>query len=279
MVAISLAAAVSFGWSTAAMHHSASAAPASVGGPAALLRHLARRWVWLTGLAASLLGLSLHALALRLGSLSVVQPVVVTGLIFSLVFGDLLHRRWSARTGAAWAVLTVCGLALFLGAARSTTGAVVASGSAAVAVLTVGVAAAVGCWWTASRLTGRARGVMLGAGAGINFGLTAGTLKATTAASTPLALVASWPVYVLVTLGLSGFVANQVAYRSAPLSASLPILNVLNPVVAVLYGFLVFRERPASDALTYGVECLGLVLALLGVFRLAKLETSASEAR
>ncbi len=44
-VIVALAAAVSFGWSTAAMHHDASKAPA--GGTFALLRHVVLQWRWL----------------------------------------------------------------------------------------------------------------------------------------------------------------------------------------------------------------------------------------
>ena len=74
-VAVAFGAAVMFGWSTAAMHHGASGAPQSTGGwrgLLSLLRHVVRQWRWVTGMIASLLGLVLHAAALRTGSLAVV---------------------------------------------------------------------------------------------------------------------------------------------------------------------------------------------------------------
>ncbi len=275
VVAVSLAAAVAFGWSTAAMHHSASAAPP--GGLVALLRHLLGQPGWLSGMAASLLGLGLHALALRLGSLLVVQPVIVTGLVFSLLFRDALDRRLPSRETLTWSGLTVVGLAVFLIAARSTTGSARPIGAEAILVLAVGTTVAVSCWLAAASRADRGAGLLLGAGAGVNFGLTAGTLKATAGSTTTDALVTSWPLYTLVVLGVSGFFANQVAYRRAPLATSLPILNVLNPVVALLYGVVAFRERPATDAVTWVVALVSLGAALLGVYRLARLETVPAE--
>ena len=94
-VAVALAAAIAFGWSTALMHHSASGAPEEVRGLVALLRHVVRQWRWLLGMAASLLGLVLHAVALHLGSLAVVQPLIVTGLVFSFLFRAALDGKWS----------------------------------------------------------------------------------------------------------------------------------------------------------------------------------------
>lgn len=273
-VLVALAAAVAFGWSTAAMHHDASAAPSTIGGPLALVRHLVVQWRWLTGMAASLLGLGLHAVALSIGSLAVVQPLVVTGLMFSFFFRSGLDRRWPSRTVMGWACFTGVGLALFLVAARSTTGTAAPSEAGAAVVLAAGAACACACWWAASR-SRPAAGLLLGAGAGINFGLTAGTLKATTAAHSVAEVVTSWPLYVLLVLGISGFLANQVAYRKAPLSSSLPILNVANPLVALVYGVIAFRERPATGPLALAVEGGGLAAVLAGVFFLARHEDAA----
>ena len=90
-VAVALSAAVAFGWSTALMHHGASGAPAARG-LRGLLSHVVRQWRWLLGMAASLAGLGLHAVALHLGSLVVVQPLVVSGLVFAFLFRSALDR-------------------------------------------------------------------------------------------------------------------------------------------------------------------------------------------
>lgn len=268
--AVALFAAVSFGWSTALMHHSASRVPQHASGLIALLRHLVVQPRWLLGMAASLSGLALHALALRLGSLAVVQPLVVTGLVFAFLFRAALDRQAPPRALVGWVLLTAAGLAVFLLAAAGTTGSDRPSGNAAAMLLGLGAVVAAACFlW--SRRRGPARtGLLLGASAGVVFGLIAGVLKAATgvlAGGTPL--LSSWPVYVLAALGAAGFLLNQRAYHLAPLASSLPVLNIVNPVTAVLFGVLVFHERPSANPAVILVELIGLAAMLAGVSFLA----------
>lgn len=159
---IALAAAVAFGWSTA------------------LLRHLIVQWRWLAGMAASLIGLMLHAIALRLGSLTLLQPLVVTGLVFSFVFRDALDRRFPGRRTITWGLLTAAGLALFLAAEGSSSGSQVPDERGTVLLIAAGLAVS-GLAYLASVRIPRHVGLLLGASAGIVFGLIAGVLKATTA--------------------------------------------------------------------------------------------------
>lgn len=278
VVLVSLAAAVSFGWSTAAMHFDASSAPEAVTGPLALVRHLLGQWRWLTGMAASLLGLALHALALRLGSLALVQPLVVTGLVFSLLFRAALDRRLLPRRVLLWSSWTAAGLALFLVADGSSPGSSAPDGTAATAVLLVGGVTACVFWRLASTIPRARQGLLLGGAAGINFGLTAGTLKATSGAASLAVVVTTWPLYVLLVLGVSGFLANQVLYRRSSLATSLPVLSVANPLVALAYGVLAFGERPARTAALVVAQGAGLAAVLVGVFCMARLGEEAAAA-
>jgi drug/metabolite transporter (DMT)-like permease len=85
-------------------------------------------------------------------------------------------------------------------------------------------------------------------------------------------MVTSWPVYVLVALGVAGFLLNQQAYQRAPLSRSAPAANTVNPVVAVVFGVVGFGERPADSLGAITAEVLGLMGVLAGVFFLARTE-------
>ncbi len=276
--AAAVAAAVAFGWSAALMHHSASGAPQDLAGTRALLAHLVLQWRWLAGMAASLMGLALHALALHLGSLALVQPLVVTGLVFSFVFRAALDRRLPSRHLMAWITVTAAGLALFLIAAGSTRSSAALNGSAAVLMLGGGAIVAGSACLAARRSAPTGAGVLLGVSAGVVFGLIAGTLKATTNAAGHGALLTSWPLYALVPLGVAGFLLNQRAYHRAPLTSSLPALNLVNPVVAVAFGVAVFHERPSNHLLSVLTECAGLAAVLAGIFFLARKEEIAAEA-
>lgn len=100
----------------------------------------------------------------------------------------------------------------------------------------------------------------------------AGTLKASTNAAGQGALLTSWPVYVLVPLGVAGFLLNQRAYHVAPLSSSLRALNMVNPLVAVAFGMTVFHERPSEQLPAIAAETIGLATVLAGIFFLARTE-------
>jgi len=275
-VVVALCAAVAFGGSTALMHHSASRAPKDGSGIFALIRHLLVQPNWLAGMVASLLGLGLHTFALRLGSLAVVQPLVVTGLVFAFLFRALLdgHRPPRALTG--WVLLTAVGIALFLTGARAVNSAAQPSGPVVAGFLITGFLIAATTWRASSQLGSRFSrnhaGLLLGVSGGIVFGLIAGVLKTVTGLHSVGSLLTSWPLYTLVALGASGFLINQHAYSSAPLASSLPVLNVVNPVVAVLFGVVAFDERPSGQPLTVAIAAIGLILVLTGVFFLAQVD-------
>ena len=100
---------------------------ASVGAPKRekgwrLVAYLFRQPLWLLGWIAAVGGFAFQAVALHYGQLSVVQPILVTELVFVLVLRRVWIRQDVAR--AAWAaVLVVCGaLAVFLAVAEPTGG-------------------------------------------------------------------------------------------------------------------------------------------------------------
>jgi drug/metabolite transporter (DMT)-like permease len=267
-VVVALAAAVAFGWSTALMHHGASGADDGVG-YLALLRHVVTQWRWLLGMVASLLGLGLHVVALHLGSLSLVQPLVVTGLFFSLVFRDALDRQWPSRRTLTWGAITAAGLAIFLVAAGSTDGVPSPDDGHAALLIGVGLALAAALVWASARLAPWA-GLLMGTAAGIVFGLVAGAIKAATEAWSAGEVLSSWPAYAVCVLGPLGFLLNQRAYNRTRLPDYLPMLNMVNPLVSLAFGVVVYAERPPADAASLLAEAVGLGAVLLGIFFLAR---------
>ena len=66
-------------WATSLQHLAAGRTPDSVTGSFGLIKHLARRPLWLFGQALSVLGLAFHATALHLGSIALVlEPTATT---------------------------------------------------------------------------------------------------------------------------------------------------------------------------------------------------------
>src|SRR5258708_2934621 len=118
---LALAAAFSNAVNVMTQHSASVAAPKREKGWR-LVAYLFRQPLWLLGWIAAVGGFVLQALALHHGRLSVVQPILVTELVFVLVLRRVWIRQDVAR--AAWrAVLVACvGLGVFLAAAEPTGG-------------------------------------------------------------------------------------------------------------------------------------------------------------
>jgi lysylphosphatidylglycerol synthetase-like protein (DUF2156 family) len=277
-VGVALCAAILFGWSTALMHAGASSVSQNVGGLLGLVKQCLVQWRWLLGMVASLSGLVLHVLALGMGSIIVIQPIIVTGLVFSFIFRSALDRELLPRPVLLRVLLSAAGLAVFLVTVGDTTGARKADTAAVVALLLVGAVTAAVTWLAAARRPPAASGLLLGICGGLVFGLIAGVLKAATAnSSAGIPFLANWAVYAVVPLGVAGFLTNQRAYHVAPLTKSLPVLNLLNPVVAVIFGVVAFSERAHASVPAQVLGLVGLVAALLGIFLLARIPTDEPE--
>lgn len=235
-------------------------------------RHLVRQPWWLAGIVISVVGAALHATALSVGSLTLVQPVLVTGVVFALAMRSALDRRAPSAATVGWAALTAGGLAVFLLSANTTAGHQPRDNGTAAATLTAGVVVAAAASIAARRRPARPAGALLGLATGILFGLVAGVLKATVNEIAHGGLLTGWPLYALIVLGLWGLFLNQRAYHVAPLAISLPILNIIDPSVAILFGAVVFGERPADQPLAVAIEVVGVTAMAVGVLRLYRAE-------
>jgi hypothetical protein len=277
---VALLAAAVFAVAIPLEHRSADKAPDAAGLTPRQVVAFARatlrdRW-WLGAMGLNAVGFGLHALALHYGSLAVVQPLLVANLLFALPVNHRLRREPVRAVELAWAGVLVVGLGGFLLIATAGVPAaqqVVDKGPAIAAGVLVAVVAAT-LTVTARRSGGSTAATLLGIATGVMFAVTASLLKVNTGllAQGPLRLLASWQLYALVAVGAIGLLLNQLAYQSGPLSASLPAITVVDPLVAVLIGVAVFDEnlRHSPPAIAGELLCLGL-LALSG-YNLARLE-------
>ncbi len=259
-IVTALASACGFALSTSLQHRVAGAAPASVRGPIRLLRHLLRRPVWVLGILTGAVSLTLHGIALRFGAIALVQPIMVAGVVLAVPVRAALDRRRPSRAELTAVSIAASGLAVFLVVADPEPVAAPRAGGVPLAFTICGLALAAIVVAAAYQVMAvRARAFALGAAAGVLFGLTAGLLKllGEQLQSDGLwAAVTDWPAWALVFAGGCGLAVNQYAYRIAPLSVSMPMVNVVDVIVAILFGWIAFAEVPAHGAaslLTQGV--------------------------
>lgn len=270
-----LAAAACYAVATPLQHLAASGAATNAHG-LRLLWQLSHRPVWMAGIGLNAFGLLLHAAALRSGTLVVVQPLLVSALVFALPVRAALDRRLPSADTVAWAALTAAGLAVFLVVANPAAGHAQPNQPVAASLLFAGMAlAALGSLVAAKAGTkGGVGGFALGLASGVLYGLVAGALKMTTAAAGggALGLLTSWPLYALALVGAWGLAVNQRAYQAAPLAVSLPALTVADPLVGIVFGAIVFGEYPADSPEAVVLEGLGVAVMTVGVVALARLE-------
>jgi drug/metabolite transporter (DMT)-like permease len=235
-----------------------------------LLVALVQRRLWLLGIAAGVAGYAMQFIALRKGSLALVQPIFVTGLVMALAGSALAqHRRLSRREWLANAQI-LGGIALYIAAAQPGPGD--PRGSAVGWILLAAISiAAVAALVALSDGSPRRRSLMLGAATGIVFGTTSAITERTShrlGISLGHAL-GDWSPYVLVLVSVGGLVLNQSAFQAGDLKWSLPAITVLEPLVAILIGQTLFHEHVATGALHVTGQILGLASMVVGVLVLA----------
>jgi drug/metabolite transporter (DMT)-like permease len=235
-----------------------------------LLISLARRRRWLLGMAAGVVGFGMQFVALRKGSLALVVPIFVTGLVMALAGSALAHqRRLSRREWLANAQI-LGGIALFIAAAQpgpghprgSTLGWILLA-----TITTLAVAALVAL----SRGSPRRRSLALGVATGIVLGVTS-AISERTSHRLGISLghaVTDWSPYVLIVVSIGGLLLNQSAFQAGDLKWSLPAITVLEPLVAIAIGRLLFHEHLASGAWHVTGEIAGLAAMVVGVLILA----------
>jgi drug/metabolite transporter (DMT)-like permease len=272
VVATALASALAAASSSILQHHSARRAPS--GGTTRLVGHLLTRPVWIAGLVAALIGLALHVVALAHGQLAVVQPLLISGVLFALPVSALMEgRRPSAREWLL-ALVLVAGLATFLLAGRPSAGVVgldadVLAWSSVAILLPVGALTLAALRWPHGHAP-----ALLGAAAGIAYGLVAALIKEATALDrTGIGHVFSdWPVYVLIASGGVALVLTQLAYRAGPLAQSMPALTVSDPAASVVLGIAAFQERVSSSPVAVTLQIVGFVVMSVAAAQLARRE-------
>ena len=254
VVLLSLGSAFAFAISTNLKHYSATQVPdvsrLRIG---VLVRFvtatLSHRW-WLAGIVTDAIGLSLQVLALHLGALAVVQPLLISGLLFSLL---LRRRQGRPVTGAEvrWAlVLTGC-LIGFLSLVGSDPGAGGGPDSGpdrlpAVVAAAAGVGLALACLVLAHRRRPAAdAAALIGVAVGVVYAATAALLKGLTdrAVHGPLVALTSWQLYTVVVVGAIGLFLSQLAFQAGPLTASLPAIATVDPLLSIVVGVLVYDEH------------------------------------
>jgi drug/metabolite transporter (DMT)-like permease len=239
-----------------------------------LVRRLVRRPMWLLGVGADAGAYGIQAVALGLGSLVLVQPLLVTSLLFALPLSAIWAGRRLRRADWIWAGVLTLGLAIFVVVGDPTEGAETAPVSRWLVAAAIVVPAVVVCVLWASRSHGVRRAVLLAVAAGVLYGVTAALTKSAVEllGDGVVNFLTSWEPYALAVAAVLGTYLAQAAFQAGRLEASLPALTVLEPVVAVALGITLLDEEVHAGGwkwLIIGVAAGGMLAASIALPRAA----------
>ncbi len=242
-----------------------------------LVFRLARRPVWLAGLASMILGFGFQLTALHYGPLALVQPILAMELLFVFGYMAILGSRRVRRRDWLAALAMSAGLALFLLAASPSGGRQRAPGSlwvlaglATLAVVLAGLALAFGLYRLAPASV-PLRTAVLGAATGISWGFVAAVIKEFSShlGGGVEAIFSNWSIYVLVGVGAASLLLASHALAAGPLAASQPGFTILDPLAATLLGMFLFGEHMQAGTVSLAGEALALALLVVGVTTLS----------
>ncbi len=238
-----------------------------------LLLALVRSPTWLLGFAGLVGSFLLQAIALSYGELSAVEPIITLEVPLTLLVAS---RVFSGRlSGYDWgSILIMTGGMIVLVWSLDPSGGnatgvdhltYVAAGTATAATILVLI--------LASRRGGRLwRTACLGAAAGTSFGMTATLIKETVeklSRDGVAGMLMSWQTYAAACFGILGLVLVQAALHEGPLVAAQPGFTLMDPLVSILWGVLVFNEVTRTGGWLV-LATLGAAGVGYGVLRLAR---------
>jgi len=233
-------------------------------------QRLVRNRVWLAGWVTNLFGFLTQAAALHVGTLTVVQPVLVTQLLFSLPMAAVRTRTYPRLRDFAAGASICAGIALIV-IERSHTPA---GAPVRIRVLLVGAIAAAVVFALVKLATGRRPSLhagMLSVAAGICFAMSAVLIKLTSDDLLHRGIAATakdWPGYSLALSTAVGLLIEQEAFASGALPTAIAGMSITNPIASYAIGVLAFGEALPSGGgvlAVFGVAGLLLFLGTVGL--------------
>jgi uncharacterized membrane protein len=236
-----------------------------------LLTHAIKRGVWLLGFLFLIASFLMQAVALHLGDMSQVQPILTTELLFLvLILATWFRfriglREWVGSLAAAG------GLAGFLyfaepggGTAVPTALSWIVTGSicAGAVAITVGLALRGPRWW---------RAAMFGAAGAIGFAFTASLIKSVgnIVAADWTQMFFHWQTYAMAAAGIFSLFLAQNAFHAGPIAASQTALVLVDPLASIAIGIALFEDNLRTTGAYGPLEAVSLLVMFVGAAYLA----------
>ncbi|WP_375474416.1 DMT family transporter [uncultured Jatrophihabitans sp.] len=232
---------------------------------------------WLAATGGNAVGYVLQGAALGVGSVVVVQPILVTALLFALpLSARLSHERVPANVVLSGLLLTAS-LSVFEVLGNTSKGVSHGGYQGWLIVAAIGVPIVAGCLILARARHGAVRAAMLAIAVGLLGGVLAVLTKSVVDAGAGGLgqLVGAGETYGLIVVGVAGIYLQQLAFQAGALRTSLPIMTVLEPLVAAVLGLTLLHEHVQSGGLRLSAVLLSAALATAATVALARAQAGA----
>jgi drug/metabolite transporter (DMT)-like permease len=240
---------------------------------------------WLAGFALMLLGLVCQTVVLTFEPVSVVQPVLASGVALVLVLSRLvLRERLGAVELRCVAAMAVCVILLAASAGGKGTGAGHHASPAWMAAVAI-PSAVIGLLVGASPLRDRSRrgrvpnaAVRFGIGTGLLYGVAALAIKGLSgilvrnhgAASIVTGVLASPYLYVFAGSSAAAMLLYQVGLQSCRASILVPVSTVTGSVYFLIAGTWLFHEQLPADPAKLALRLAAIAVAGLVIVTLSR---------
>ncbi len=237
-----------------------------------ILADLVRQPLWLTAVAANVVGFALQVVALSFGSLAIVQPILVLDLMFAVLISWNLRQRANAPQPNGKLIFggvgaTTIGLVGFLAIGQPSPG-VTQARLDMLAPLAIGYVVVVGGCLIVANRNQDLRPLALALGCGVSYGVAAFVIKLLTSEfGHGLAPVfTNWPIYVFAVVGPAGFILNQNALQQGALLAPVQaIISVADPVLSIALGIAWLDVRLRSSPASIAGEIVSFLVLTVGI--------------
>jgi drug/metabolite transporter (DMT)-like permease len=237
-----------------------------------LLTHALRQPVWLLGFVFMFFSFVMQAVALHLGRLTQVQPILTTELLFLVLllagwFGfRVTWREWlgTAATAGGLAGFLICASPSGGNEVPTTDGWLAVGLSCGAAVGLAVVLARKGSPWR--------RAAMFGTAAAIGLSFTASLTKVVSgyAAHDWISISWHWETYGLAVCGVFSLFLAQNAFHAGPIAASQSTLVLIDPMASILIGIGLFNDQLRTAGAWGPLEAFSLLVLFAGALSLCR---------
>ncbi len=240
------------------------------------VKQLIKHPAWLVGSILFYVAGAIHLVALSLGSIAVVQPLIVTELIFIPPIAAVISKIRVSRRDWMWILIVSLSLAVFLVVAQPTEGNSQSSTTRwIIAIGTMLIVFAI-LMIVGRGLSATPRAAVLGTATGIINALYVVAAKG--AMGDPGMPLLAVLIALAIFGGIGGVAFATYAFRSGPITVSSAAMIVVNPIVATAAAMFLFDVQVTDTPVALVIIAASVAAVALGIVQLSRSQSVHGEA-